>query len=112
MSHSHQSSGAAVQRVQKLHATVLRACLGCGAPGYWHDVDPTINPGCYAPARVTQLGQDPVGDVCPNCGADRVGIEPHGEIWRREWRVSLRAVIGDSLRRLVRSLNPLAWRTR
>ena len=68
---------ARVVRKQKLYASVIRACKKCGAPGFWHDTA-GVNPGCYAPEKVTKLGQDPVGPVCPNCGADREEKESLG----------------------------------
>lgn len=73
-------------RRQTLHATVIHACKNCGAPGYWHNT-PDVNVGCFAPEKVTRLGHDPVGETCPNCGADRDVIEDRGEIWRKEYRV-------------------------
>jgi hypothetical protein len=83
-----------VFRKQSLYASVIRSCRKCGAPGYWHNV-PDVNMACYAPEKVTQLGSDPVGAICPNCGADREEIEPLGEIWRREWKVSLWSLLKD-----------------
>lgn len=77
-----------VVRKQSLYASVIRACNNCGAPGYWHDT-PGVNVGCYAPDKVTQLGADFVGPVCPNCGVDREPIEYRGRIWSKEWRISL-----------------------
>lgn len=76
-----------VFRRQSLYASVIRACKKCGAPGYWHNT-PGVNVGCYAPDKVTQLGSDPVGTVCPNCGEPRTAVEQRGEIWKKEWRVS------------------------
>lgn len=99
---------ARVVRRQSLHAGVIRACRNCGAPGYWH-ATPDVNPACYAPEKVTQLGSDPVGSVCPQCGADRVPVERLGEIWSKEWRVGLWSVIVGTLRDL---LKPLRWRTK
>ena len=86
-----------VARKQSLYASVIRACRKCGAPGYWHNI-PDVNPGCFAPEKVTQLGSDPVGAVCPQCGKPRNDIEPHGEIWRREWRVSFWSLIKETMR--------------
>lgn len=77
-----------IVRRQALYASVIRACRNCGAPGYWHNT-PGVNVGCYAPEKVTQLGSDPVGTVCPNCGAAREIIEQHGMIWSKIWRVSV-----------------------
>jgi len=85
---SAQSVTSSLQRRQSVHATVIRSCKRCGAPGFWHNT-PGINVGCYAPEKVTQLGSDPVGAVCPNCGADREALEDLGEIWSREFRVSV-----------------------
>jgi hypothetical protein len=74
---------AGITRKQSLHATVIRACRVCGAPGYWHNT-PGVNVGCYAPERVTQLGSDPVGATCPCCGSPRPSVvEDRGEIWSR-----------------------------
>ena len=72
-----------VWRKQSLHANVIRSCQKCGAPGYWHNT-PGVNVGCYAPEKVTKLGEDPVGLICPNCGTKRPSsIEEHGEIWSK-----------------------------
>jgi len=96
-----------IVRKQALYASVIRACGACGAPGYWHNT-PGVNIGCYAPDKVTQLGADPVGPVCPNCGAARETIEPHGQIWSKVWRVSLWRVLCETLRDL---FNPVRrWR--
>lgn len=76
-----------VARKQSLHANVIRACWNCGAPGFWHNT-PGVNVGCYAPEKVTRLGEDFVGTTCPNCGALRDDIEHKGEIWRREFRIN------------------------
>jgi hypothetical protein len=88
-----------VVRKQSLYASVIRSCKKCGAPGYWHDT-PGVNVGCYAPEKVTQLGADPVGAVCPQCGASRQEVERKGEIWRREFRVSLWSVLREMLSNL------------
>ncbi len=88
MTRAQNVSVSRVQRKQSLHANAIRACTNCGAPGFWHNT-PGVNVGCYAPEKVTQIGTDPVGDVCPNCGAARQAVEPLGEIWKKVWRVSL-----------------------
>lgn len=93
-------------RKQSLHAAVIRSCRQCGAPGYWHDI-PDVNVGCYAPEKVTQLGSDPVGTVCPQCGTDREAIEPRGQIWMKQWRVGLWAALIETLHDLCK---PLRWR--
>ena len=89
-----------VFRKQSLYASVIRSCKKCGAPGYWHDT-PGVNVGCYAPDKVTQLGADPVGTTCPNCGAVREEIERKGEIWKREWRASWIGMIKDTVSNLL-----------
>jgi hypothetical protein len=89
-----------VYRKQSLYASVIRACKSCGAPGYWHNT-PGVNVGCYAPDKVTQLGSDPVGIVCPCCGAARDRLEQKGEIWKKEWRVSWMAMIKDTFSNLL-----------
>lgn len=72
-----------IHRVQSLYASVIRSCTKCGAPGYWHNT-PGVNIGCYAPDKVTQLGSDPVGRICPNCGGVRVSvIENQGLLWQK-----------------------------
>lgn len=98
-----------VVRKQQLYASVIRCCANCGAPGYWHNT-PGVNVGCYAPEKVTQLGSNPVGTVCPCCGASREPIEPKGMIWSREWRVSLWTVLLATLRDCFNPL--LRWRTK
>lgn len=95
----HIESVSRVLRKQALYASVIRSCKQCGAPGYWHDT-PGVNIGCYAPEKVTKLGENPVGSVCPNCGADREAIEHRGMIWSKEWRVSLRSVLTESFRNI------------
>lgn len=76
---SARSASSVLNAVQTLHATVLRACASCGAPGVYHDI-PDVNPGCFDPLRKGL----PVGDDCPNCGASRVDARQElGEIWRR-----------------------------
>ncbi len=97
---------ARVFRKQSLHANVIRACGKCGAPGYWHNI-PDVNVGCFAPEKVTQLGMDPVGEVCPQCGTDRDPVEPHGEVWSKVWRTSLWTLIRGAFADL---LKPLQWR--
>lgn len=95
-----------VTRKQSLHATVIRACRACGAPGYWHNT-PGVNVGCYAPEKVTTLGCDPVGRVCPCCSSPRSGVEDHGEIWRKFFGSRL-AVACARLR--VRIWEMLSWK--
>ena len=86
-----------VQRKQSLYASVIRACKNCGAPGYWHNT-PGVNVGCYAPEKVTKLGENPVGDVCPNCGHSRVPFVPLGMIWSKVLYVSVSGAIKATLR--------------
>lgn len=85
--HKQQTTVSRIQRKQSLHASVIRSCKKCGAPGFWHNT-PGVNVGCYAPEKVTRLGEDAVGPICPNCGAERETKEELGEIWSRVWRVS------------------------
>lgn len=78
-------------RRQSLHATVIRACKKCGAPGHWHD-NPNLAKACYDPAKkraadAAGLGVAPVGPVCPQCGNHREDDEHLGEIWSKVWRV-------------------------
>jgi hypothetical protein len=100
--------GTAVTRRDELIINVYRACRNCGAPGFWHNT-PGVNVGCYAPERVTMLGQDPVGTICPNCGAAREAVDPYGVVWFKEWRVSLWAVIQAIIRETIRGFQP-KWR--
>jgi hypothetical protein len=101
-----------VVRKQSLHASVIRACKQCGAPGYWHDI-PGVNPGCYAPEKVTKLGEDPVGEVCPQCGEEREPVEYKGEIWSREWRVGLWTVLVATVRDWFKPIwSTLQWRVK
>lgn len=93
------ASTSRIKRVQSLRANVIQVCTHCGAPGYWHDT-PNVNVGCYAPEKVTQVGQDYVGPICPNCGASRPEISNLGEIWRKVWFVSLWSVLKDTIRSL------------
>lgn len=82
MSSHGESLPVGITRRQTLHAQVIRSCAKCGAPGYWHTT-PGVNPGCYAPDKVTQLGSDPVGDTCPNCLSPRPPVEDLGEVWTK-----------------------------
>lgn len=93
------NSSIGIYRKQSLHATIIRACTHCGAPGYWHNT-PGVNVGCYAPDKVTTLGCDPVGAVCPNCGTERSSPEDLGEIWSKLFGVTL----GQHVRAKLRSL--------
>lgn len=75
-------------REQALAATVHRACTSCGAPGIYNNLDWVYAsfPGCYVEAVDERVNQ-PVGNVCPNCKANRNPglIEKLGEIWRRRF---------------------------
>jgi len=106
-SNKQTATVSSVLRKQSLYASVIRSCQ-CGAPGYWHDT-PGVNVGCYAPEKVTQLGSDPVGSTCPQCGTDRETMDSLGEIWTKEWRVSLWTALVDTLRDFFK---PLLWRTK
>lgn len=92
-----------IYRKQSLYANVTLACRYCGAPGYWHNT-PNVNVGCYAPEKVTKLGEDPVGPLCPCCGNDRPAVEHHGEIWSKTWRTSLRSALKNALVDLLKPL--------
>lgn len=94
-------------RKQSLHATVIRACRKCGAPGFWHD-DPNGNRACYDPvkkreAALTDSGFASVGKICPSCGANRDDDEYLGEIWSKVWR-------GPTLLEFIKQKLFLAWR--
>jgi ssDNA-binding Zn-finger/Zn-ribbon topoisomerase 1 len=63
---------------KSLEATVLHACPHCEAPGVFKN-DPRTRdnwPGCYDEKRRDQ----PVGDVCPNCGKHRRANLSLGEL--------------------------------
>jgi hypothetical protein len=70
---------------QTLHASVVRACVECQAPGLYQSSESFVEkyPELYRPAWAGQ----PVGDVCPHCGHKRPKTEDLGEIWSKEWRV-------------------------
>src|SRR5262245_24470608 len=87
---------------QAWQATVLRACRNCGAPGHWHATY-GVNPGCYDPSRNGQ----PVGPICPQCGAERPPDEPQGVISYKETRVS--DLIWSSVTRYVNWIR--GWKT-
>lgn len=97
MSHKKEEVDTNILRRQMLFANVIRACKNCGAPGFWHDT-PGVNVGCYAPEKITKLGMDPVGEICPQCGHSREAIEPHGMIWSKVWRVNFWAALKSELR--------------
>jgi len=99
---SHVSN---IYRKQSLHASVIRACRNCGAPGFWHNI-PDVNPGCFAPEKVTKLGEDFVGTICPQCGKSRDDIEHHGEIWSKVWKVSLWTVLKNTVRQHLQKFTP------
>lgn len=103
MGHKVETCGASIGRLDRLIINVHRTCRNCGAPGYWHNV-PGVNPGCYAPDKVTQLGNDPVGPVCPQCGANRDDVELHGEVWSREFRPGIWPVLKAAVWSGVKSL--------
>ena len=88
MTDREQTSLIPIVRKQKLYASVIRACKNCGAPGFWHNT-PGVNVGCYAPDKVTTVGENPVGSICPNCGASREEIEPKGLIWSKNFYAPL-----------------------
>lgn len=96
-------AGVGIHRAQALYASVIRSCARCGAPGYWHNT-PGVNVGCYAPDKVTQLGSDPVGMTCPNCGAARPSaVEDQGLIWHKFFGTSIARLLAEvrlKLRRL------------
>ena len=76
-----QTSSIAFKRKQSLHATVIRACPGCGAPGVFGATEAyrEQHPQLYRP----DLDGQPVGDTCPKCLTPRPAPEPQGEIWRK-----------------------------
>ena len=95
-------SMARMTRKQMVIASVIHRCEKCGAPGFWHNT-PGVNVGCYDPSKFTNP-LTPVGPICPNCGADREVIQELGEIWRREFRVSLWVVIKEAIADLFKPL--------
>lgn len=83
MSEVHNASAAPSMGIKRaLSATVIRACVECGAPGVYQD-DPSIKAGwprLYVEAG-SPLAKKPVGDVCPQCLCDRLPNEDRGVIW-------------------------------
>lgn len=63
---------------RSLEGTIVRACRSCQAPGLYSSADSIKDgwPACYDPKRNGQ----PVGDVCPQCGALRPANEFRGEL--------------------------------
>lgn len=63
---------------RSLEATIIRACRNCGAPGLYQKTEAFREkyPKVYSPERFGQ----PVGDVCPQCGADRPADKDLGEL--------------------------------
>ena len=104
-----QATSTSIIRKQQLYASVIRRCDNCGAPGFWHNT-PGVNVGCYAPEKVTELGKDFVGLVCPNCGADRAPVEYLGKIWEKIWRVGLMTVLRELLQEKIYRLQSFLQR--
>ncbi len=84
MTEKAAAHGVTLRWTKTLEATVIRACLGCGAPGIYSASEEDKNswPGIYDPDRARQL----VGDICPNCGVKRSANEDLGEIWNNDPR--------------------------
>jgi len=71
---------------RSVEATVIRACEFCHAPGRYLSLPEWSGyPGIAVKAGDPRDGQ-PVGDVCPNCGARRTPDEPLGEISVKDYR--------------------------
>ena len=56
----------------EVRATVIRACANCGAPGVVVD-------------EHGNKTEEPVGPICPNCGAKRPDDEDKGVIYDTRW---------------------------
>jgi hypothetical protein len=71
---------------QHLEASVVLACQNCGAPGAYHSDQRIKNgwPRCHVTPD-DPLHHQPVGQICPNCGAERPANKPLGEILYKEW---------------------------
>ena len=76
-----------IRRHYTLDRVVMRACMGCGAPGVYKHHESILAgwPGCYVEAGDERANQS-VGDVCPNCHIRRPEPEPLPQI-EVEWRV-------------------------
>src|SRR5262245_32919526 len=63
---------------KSLEAVVVHACPKCEAPGVYKMDDRTKQfwPGAYDPKR----NNEPVGAICPNCGAQRSRDRQLGEL--------------------------------
>ena len=77
------------KRRMSVEATVIHGCPTCRAPGVWKsEKDPDVDkyqswPKIILLANDPMIGQ-PVGDICPNCGSNRLADTPHGEIYVKE----------------------------
>ncbi len=82
MATEEQGLGVVLHHRQFVEASVLRACGKCGAPGVYkaHESILVGWPGCHVPEGDPRIDQS-VGEVCPNCGAQRPANEDLGEIW-------------------------------
>jgi hypothetical protein len=92
-----------------LEGRVIFACRNCGAPGTYQDA-PSIRdgwPACYDPSRHSQ----PVGDICPQCGARRPDDLNKGELQASMPLWLWHAILGFKwllirCRRVINSLQP------
>ena len=92
MSDQHQSVVFGITR-KSLEATLIYACLHCGAPGvYKSDERTRLNwPGCW---REEANGQTPVGKVCPNCKKWRANDNQLGELTASMPKWLWRSILG------------------
>jgi hypothetical protein len=69
-----------------LEAVLIHACPHCEAPGVYKCDERTLKnwPGCWAPTTPIRPGapahNQPVGEVCPNCGKRRRKDKDLGEL--------------------------------
>ncbi len=88
-------TGTSIRHRQSLEAVKIKQCRHCLAPGCWRAPKNVEEIKHYAkwpgilvePGDPDRVDGQPVGDHCPNCGGDRLGLLEHlGEIWHRVFR--------------------------
>lgn len=90
MEANQAGAGAPVGQRKSLEAVKVKACTTCSAPGVYRapkNIAEQIHYGRW-PAIIVKAGDprdgQPVGDICPCCGANRKGLLQNlGEIWHR-----------------------------
>ena len=83
MSEPHNlEQGQLLRNLKTVEATVLPACANCGAPGAYNSHESIRDgwPGCWVEKNDPMAGEQ-VGDICPNCNAERPEPRNLGVVW-------------------------------